>query len=41
MTSASPTADDGAIGEMNASWPKWFARNVRHVCDGAVSRPCK
>jgi hypothetical protein len=41
VTSSSGVENDDAPGEMNASWPKWFARKVRHVCDGAVRRPRK
>jgi hypothetical protein len=37
-TSSSRGADDDVTCEMNAKSPRWFARNVRQVCDGAVSR---
>jgi hypothetical protein len=40
-TSSSSGADDDITGGMNAKSPRWFAKNVRQVCDGAVGRPCR
>src|SRR6266550_7318593 len=40
-TSSSSGADDDITGGMNARSPRWFAKNVRQVCDGAVGRPCR
>jgi hypothetical protein len=37
-TSSSLVANDDVSDEVNARLPIWFARNVRHVCDGVVSR---
>jgi hypothetical protein len=40
-TSSSPGAGDDLTGGMNAKSPRWFAKNVRQVCDRAVGRPCR
>jgi hypothetical protein len=37
-TSSSLIANDDVSDEVNARLPMWFARNVRQVCDGVVSR---
>jgi hypothetical protein len=38
MTSSSPGAADEVTIELNVKAPKWFAKNIRHVCDGALNR---
>jgi len=30
-----------SIRSRRAIWPRWFARNVRHVCDGVLGRPSR
>lgn len=40
-TSSSPGEDDDITTGMNAPSPKWFAKNVRQLCDRAVGRPCR
>ena len=37
MTSSLDASKDFTV-ELNAKVPRWFARNVRHVGDGAPSR---
>src|SRR5262245_33647117 len=45
-TMSSPPASANISGEMRVRSPKWFAKNVRHVCDRVVGgradnvRPC-
>src|SRR5882672_1532492 len=34
--SSSSAASHNITGEVQASWPTWLARNVPHVCDGAL-----
>ena len=37
-TLSSSGAYDDVTREMNAKSPRWFPKNVRQVCDGAISR---
>ena len=34
----SPPKASNVTAEPDVRMPKWFAKNVRHVCDGGVSR---
>ncbi|PYR26722.1 MAG: hypothetical protein DMF98_08155 [Acidobacteria bacterium] len=38
-TTSSPRASANITGEMNLKLPRWFAKNVRQVCDRGVGRP--
>jgi hypothetical protein len=38
MTLSSPGASDEVTIELNVRAPKWFAKNVRDVCDGPLNR---
>ena len=34
----SPPTASNITAELDIRMPKWFAKNVRHVCDGGMSR---
>ena len=38
-TMSSASASDDISGELNVSVPRWFARNVRQVCDRVFGLP--
>src|SRR5918994_3248758 len=40
-TMLSSCASANINGEINVWSPKWFAKNVRQVCDRVVGRPCR
>ena len=38
---SSPCAPANITGDINVWPPRWFAKNVRQVCDRVVGRPCR